>query len=619
MCGIIGSRGRHSEQQIRDAAKTIAHRGPDAFASFAENDVVFAHHRLSILDLTTNGAQPYHFEHLTLAYNGEIYNFKSIRELLQKEGYQFTSDSDTEVVIKAFHKWGPKAVERFIGMFAFALYDRNDNSIYLFRDRIGVKPLYYSLEDGLVFGSELRSILPLFKSRDIDTNSVYEYFRLGYISGEKTIYNHAKKLLPGHYLHFRNGKANIKAYWSLNDIKPEENIRSIESWKEKLHHLLIDAFGLRMVSDVPVGVFLSGGIDSSLVSAILQKHYGQIHTFTISFNDQRYDEAPYAKKIAEHLGTTHTEFTLDIKDAHEVLEKFYDIYDEPFADSSGIPSTIVSRLAAKQGIKVVLSADGGDELFAGYTHYQTSLKLYDKLNRIPPLARRLLAGTTKALYNTGALQHVYQGNIEHKTAAVNELLTTTHLGAFYHSYLANQSSLEMNALMSRHNGEHISHLMSENMQGLMTRDIHHYLPDDLLVKMDRATMYNSIEGREPFLDHRIVELAARMPINLKHHDGQTKWILKEILAEYVPKEHFLRPKKGFSIPIFKWFSEHLDHLFETHLAPAKVEATGILNKDEVTREYKKYKWNKRNGKEYNIEKMWRLLSFMMWWETWHNS
>jgi asparagine synthase (glutamine-hydrolysing) len=617
MCGILGSKGKFSEDQIRAAAKTIAHRGPDAFAVHSEKDIIFAHHRLAILDLSANGTQPYHFDYLTLVYNGEIYNFKDIREDLRKEGYDFISDSDTEVLIKSFHKWGVEAVDRFIGMFAFAIYDRRDDSVYLFRDRIGVKPLYYSLTGGLTFGSELRTILPLLSNRKIDTESVYEYFRVGYISEDKTIYRDARKLKPGHYLHYRNGEATIAQFWNIEEIISQSGNHTEDQWKDLLHKQMIDAFGLRMVSDVPVGVFLSGGVDSSLVTSILQKHYGHVHTFTISFDDERYNEAPYAKKIAEHLGTTHTEFTLQMSDAYEVLEKFYDIYDEPFADSSGIPSTVVSHLAAKEGIKVVLSADGGDELFAGYNHYQTSVNLYNKLNTLPPFAKSIIGMGTKGLYKSNLLRNIYRGNLEHKIATLNELVNTEHLGDFYHAFLSNQANLELDSLLLDRTEEKKTRLLNEDMSGLMLKDIHHYLPDDLLVKMDRATMYNSIEGREPFLDHRIVEMACRMPLSVKYKNGQSKWILKEILAEYVPKEYFIRPKKGFSIPIFKWFSEHMDHLFDIYLSPEKIKATGIFNEKEVEREVRKYKWNKRNGKESNIEKMWRLLSFMMWWEKWH--
>lgn len=616
MCGIIGSIGKYNEQDIRAAAATIAHRGPDAFGLYAHNNVVFAQHRLSILDLSEKGNQPYHFEHLMLVYNGEIYNFREIKKELTAAGYSFDSGSDTEMVIKSFHYWGVSAVNKFIGMFAFAVYDKNDNSIYLFRDRLGVKPLYYTVSDGLVFGSELRAILPFLKDKTIDNTALYEYFRVGYISGEKTIYKHAKKLKPGSYLHFKNNNTQISTYWMLQDI-PELSYSSVEEWKEILHQTMIDAFRLRMVSDVPVGIFLSGGIDSSLVTSILQQHYGNIHTFTIGFNDDRYNEAPFARKVADHLGTNHTELTLTVSDAAEMFDHFYDIYDEPFADSSGIPSTIVSRLAAREGVKVVLSANGGDELFAGYNHYSAAMKLFNRFNGTTPVVRKMMNHVTAALSKTGILKSVFYNNIEHKIAVLNELSRTKELGNFYHAFLANQSDIELKNLLKMPVSEGNIRLLRQDMNGLMMHDILSYLPDDLLVKTDRATMYNSIEGREPFIDHRIVSLAFQMPLDLKWREGTTKWILKEILAGYVPRQLFERPKKGFSIPIFKWFSQHMDQLFEQYLHPDMISKTGLFNEDEVTREYRKYLYFKKRGQESNIEKMWRILSFMMWWEKWH--
>lgn len=620
MCGIVGYWGKYSDADFKLAMDSIIHRGPDAQAIYKDDDLALGHHRLSIIDLSANGNQPYHFENLTLIYNGELYNFRTVRTELEKLGYTFQSQSDTEVLIKAFHKWGPPAIEKFVGMFAFAMYDKSDQSLYLFRDRMGVKPLYYSIDGGLAFGSEMRCVIPLLKNKELNQESVYEYFRFGYISEEKTIYKKVQKLVPGHYIKYKNNHAEIHKYWDINQlVKRETSIYTDTEWKELLNETLITAFSDRMVSDVPVGVFLSGGIDSSLVSSILQKHYGNIHTFTIGFEDKRYNEAPYAKKIAEYIGTKHTEFTLNISDARQMLENFYDIYDEPFADSSGIPSTVVSGLAAKAGVKVVLSANGGDELFAGYNHYKTAADYYTKFNSIPSSIRKMLVQGTKALYKTGILKTVFSKNIEHRVGVLNELLDLDNTITFYNSFLANQGELEINALLKTENtGYKINSAnIPNNITGMMLYDMKHYLPDDLLLKMDRATMYNSIEGREPFIDHRIVALACKMPISLKLRNGETKWILKELLADYVPRELFTRPKMGFSIPIFKWFRENMDHLFDYYITPSRIEATGIFNTGEVLHEYKKYKWNKERNKEYNIEKMWRILSFMMWWDKWH--
>lgn len=620
MCGIIGSKGNRTETDVTKAASSIAHRGPDAFGIYRYGDCVLAHHRLAVIDLSENGAQPYYFEHLVMVFNGEIYNYKSVREELIKEGYSFISDSDTEVLIKAFHKWGVKSVNKLAGMFAFAIHDRQEDTVYVFRDRIGIKPVYYSLDNGLSFCSELRGIMPFLSSREIDHRAVYEYFRVGYISEDKTIYRGAKKLLPGHYLRYKNGSASLIRYWNIEEEISKDPIKHTdEEWKELLHRQMIHSFREHMIADVPVGVFLSGGIDSSIVTAVLQKNYGDIHSFTIGFDDERYNEAPFAKQVAAHLGTKHTEFILSLHDAKEMLMKFYDVYDEPFADSSGIPTTIVSRLAARQGIKVVLSADGGDELFAGYGHYFRTDAFYEKLHKLPSAVNAVGRFTANTILKSGVLHSLFYKNAEHKLATISELMSKKDRCNFYHAFLANQAVSEADKLVVYPVAENAFKHYGKGIEDFLLHDIHHYLPDDLLVKADRATMYNSIEGREPFLDHRLVTLAMQMPFHLKYKNGSAKWILKEILAEYIPREYFERPKKGFSIPIFNWFSSNLDELFHYYLQPERIGQTGVLNEKEVQRELKKYEYFKRKGLETNMEKMWRILSFMMWWERWNKN
>lgn len=620
MCGIIGAVGQFNLQEIKHVAGTISHRGPDDFDIYSNDKMVFAQHRLAIIDLSPKGRQPYHFEHLTLIYNGEVYNYKSIRKELEKAGYHFESTSDTEVIIKSFHYWGVDCVQRFRGMFAFAVYNNLEESLYLFRDRMGVKPLYYTInEKGIVFGSELRTIIPFITNKEFDNKAIYEYFRLGYVSGDRTIYKNIKKLLSAHCLVYKQREVAINSYWSLEAIHTSQDTRkTTEEWQEELHQTMIEAFRMRMESDVPVGVFLSGGIDSSLVTAILQKHHGNINTFTIGFNDDRYNEAPYAKSVAAHIGTHHTELTMTVKDAAEMFDKFYDIYDEPFADSSGIPTAVVSHLARQHGVKVVLSANGGDELFAGYKHYFSALSLFDKFNNASSFSKKFLKSISGSLFKSGLLNGIFYNNIEHKIAVLNELSSITGLGDFYRAFLANQSHLELDNLLLNGKDEDSILFKREGIEGMLRHDHATYLPDDLLLKSDRATMFNSIEGREPFLDHKLVELAYQLPIHLKYNKNDTKIILKDILAQYVPRQLFERPKKGFSIPIFKWFSQHMDQLFEHYLNPAMVSKVGIFNVDEVEREYKKYHYFKSRGQESNIEKMWRLLSFMMWWDKWHN-
>lgn len=617
MCGIIGGIGKRAKEDIIRAAGRIRHRGPDASGCYADGNAVLAHQRLAILDLSENGAQPYHYENLVLVFNGEIYNYAAVREELIRRGYHFISRSDTEVLIKAFHCWNIRAVEKLEGMFAFALYDKDERSLYLFRDRIGMKPLYYTLHEGLYFCSELRGILPFLPDSTLNYESVYEYFRTGYISREKAIFKGAHKLLPGNYLYYKEGtEPEIKPYWSIPRRHKEDLRTSDTAWKEELHAQMIRSFSSHMVSDVPVGVFLSGGIDSSLVASILQKHHGNIHTFTIGFSDERFNEAPYAAKTAQYLGTRHTEFTLEVKDALEVFHHFYDIFDEPFADSSGIPTAVVSRMAKQAGVKVVLSADGGDELFAGYDHYFKAAALYDKLFRQYKAANLLLRGLTRTLVRSGMFENIFYKNPYHKITTLDELLRRKEPAHFYHAFLANQSEAELKKLLVPETAEHIIPSGVNGVEGFMLHDLMYYLPDNLLVKSDRATMYSSIEGRLPFLDHRLIEMAQQIPFHLKHRNGISKWILKEILADYIPRSYFERPKRGFSIPIFRWFSTHMDHLFNEYLSPEKIRETGIFQEKEVLREHKKYLYFKQRGEESNIEKMWRMLGFMMWWEKW---
>jgi asparagine synthase (glutamine-hydrolysing) len=618
MCGISGFFGScYSSEQLRASSVSIAHRGPDGYGIFEEDEVGLAHRRLSIIDLSEAGAQPYYYENLVLVFNGELYNYKEVQLQLVAEGYSFQSHSDTEVLIKAFHCWGVQAIERFTGMFAFALYQRDSKELFLFRDRLGVKPLYYSTEKGIAFGSELKALLPFLFSKAPDLAAVREYFRHGYITGEKSIFKAVKNIPAGHYLHFKNGEAILHSYWSLKTAKADHQKTEAE-WEEELHKQLIDAFRLRMVADVPVGVFLSGGIDSSLVTAILQQHHGNIHTFTIGFDDERFNEAPYAREVARHLGTTHTEFELRANDAYPLLEKFYDIYDEPFADSSGIPSTMVSRLAAREGIKVVLSADGGDELFAGYPHYNRTMQRWQQWSRWPYFLRNATGGLLGTAYQSGLLKKVYTGNTEHRLAAVSELLRSKDISSFFDATLANQAEAELDRLVP---GTATTEAEIYPADALLTilqlRDLNLYLTDDLLVKMDRATMYNSIEGREPFLDHRLVEMAFRIPASLKWRDGKGKYILRKILSRYIPESMIDRPKKGFSIPLFRWFSEEMGQLFSHYFTNEKLKQVPLLNNKEVMHEYRKYQYYQQQGKEYNIEKMWRILSFMLWWEKWY--
>ena len=618
MCGIAGFEKHLTDPDLRKLEPVLRHRGPDYTGYYQDDNFSFIHWRLSIIDLSNRANQPYCFENLVLLFNGELFNYREVAEELRLHGYSFESNSDTEVLIKAFHFWRTEAVHKFIGMFAFSVYDIRSKEIFLYRDRVGVKPLYFSLAGGLSYGSELRMVKCVLPSVTIDRLALHQYFRFGYVPGDRTIFNEIKKLRPGQFLKYHNGFAEIRTWWS--SLARGEEVNQHDNPLEQLEKLLISAFNYRMVADVPVGVFLSGGIDSSLLATLLQHHSGQkIQTFTIGFDDKRFDETSYARQIAERLNTQHVELKLSIKQAEELFNQFYDVYDEPFSDTSGIPMALVSQLARNNGVKVVLSADGADELFGGYSHYVRVNRWISALNSLPHGLRQLSAKAINGIVPYGVRSKLTIANLEHRINRIQELFQPADVIEFFESAISNQSHSSINRLI-KSEAEPVSAMMHTGdhpQEQMMNWDLQFYLPDDLLMKVDRATMYNSIEGREPFLDHRIVEFSKRLPLPYKigaNHTG--KEILRNILYKYHPAELFERPKQGFSIRIFNWFSKSLDDYFKIYLSKEKLSKTDLLDSDVVMDEMKRYAYYKQRGREYNIEKMWRILSFMMWKERW---
>jgi len=610
MCGIAGCIGSN-RQTVEEMLKSIQHRGPDDMGLFVDEAVTLGHVRLSILDLSTAGHQPMGYDHLVIVFNGEIYNFEEIKKELLAE-YSFESHTDTEVVLKAFHKWGVDAVQRFIGMFAFAIYDKRAQELYIFRDRVGVKPLYY-FYDGhrFAFASETRALKPWDSNLEIEKDALYEFFQYGYISSGMSIYQKCQKLLPGHYIKFnlQDTTLTLHQYWSILPFfeKPKFE-KSEEALVDELEALLIESCKYRMVADVPVGVFLSGGIDSSVVTAILQKHYGNIHTFTIGFKEAQYNEADWAKRVAEHLGTNHTEAYLSSGEAKEILDHFVEIYDEPFGDSSGIPTTLVSHLAKQNGVKVVLSADGGDEVFCGYERYWYSEAIGRKLFKLPLPLRKGLAVLMERVGVDNASKLFKIKNFAHKYHQLGEMLKSQTWQPFYEKMIHNAKHYEMRRLVGRVVDREVpAFAIGERehpMQGMMLWDYHRYLPDDILVKVDRATMYHSIEGREPLLDHRIAEFMAQVPFEYKYRDGTSKYLLRKVLERYLPKELIDRPKMGFGIPMFEWFGGELRDLFESHFA----EDDEMIDMSYVRQMYQRLKENR----PVNINLLWYVLVYKMW-------
>ena len=615
MCGIVGFNSKNSAK-IDAMLDSIKHRGPDGVGKFESDLFSMGHVRLSILDLSKNGDQPMYFENIVMVYNGEIYNFKEIRKELINYGYHFVSNTDSEVVLKAYHKWGIKAINKFIGMFAIAFYDKSNQILTIIRDRTGIKPLYYFFNgDDFIFASELRPIMKFQNNLDISNDALSEFFRYGYISSNLSIFKDCYKLPAGYFGVFDLNQKSFKLeqYWSVLPFfdMPKFDV-SEEKLIDNLEEVLVNAFTCTTVSDVPIGIFLSGGIDSSIVTAILQKHCGNVNTFTIGFNNEKYNEAEYAKNIARFLKTNHHEEYLDISQAKSILKKFPDIYDEPFADSSGIPTVLVSEFAKKNGIKVVLSADGGDEIFCGYERYWNIHKIGKEMFKVPKILRKYISRTMT--FSKGYVLPLLSlsENLRHKYYQLKEILNCNEWLNFYELMVKSNKHYEIEELFKKRTfiEKSIISLNSSNehaMQDMMLWDFNRYMPDDILTKVDRATMSVGIEGREPMLDHRIIEFMARVPFELKYKNKTSKYILRKVLERYVPSEMFSRPKMGFGIPMLEWFSGDLSYLFNEFLRKDRIQHN-LLNECCIANELKKLK----NGKQRNINKLWFILAFQMW-------
>ncbi len=628
MCGITGfcdfSR-KLTRDHLQAANEALHHRGPDsgdiALFDASTANIGFGHRRLSIMDVSSNGSQPMYSDDrsVVIILNGEIYNFKEIREDLLQKGYKFHSDSDTEVVLKCYQEYGIGSVEKFIGMFAYAIYDQPKQELYILRDRAGVKPLYYyHANNTLLFASELKSFhaYPLFE-KNIDTRAVSLFFKYGYIRDPYTIFLNTHKVKPGHYIRIdiRNNKVTDHKYWDVVEHynKPKIQISEEEATSE-LEKLFRSAFEYRMVSDVPVGVFLSGGYDSSLVTAILQANSTQkIKTFTIGFHEKKWNEAPYAKQIAAHLGTDHHEYYCTTKEAQDIFPQLADIYDEPFGDSSGIPTTLVSRFARKQ-VTVSLSADGGDEIFAGYSKYQQMQKLNNYLLSAPgPL---LALGKGVANLSMKAIPGLRRF---HKMERLTEILNTYNNAGLSDIYSRQYKNNDLYELIPGYNDKlglfdemEILNNGNDFINKSLAYDYRTYMVDDILTKVDRATMSVALEGREPLLDHRIIEFVSQLPSNLKYNNGEKKYLVKKIVHKYIPREVMDRPKTGFSIPVFDWLTGDLkDHLYSliNEKEFAKHNLIDIKKAMSVRKEFEEG----RKGRDAQI---WLLLMFQMWWNRW---
>ncbi|MEY3425245.1 MAG: hypothetical protein RL679_603 [Bacteroidota bacterium] len=632
MCGITGFidfKKTSHEDILRKMSDTLYHRGPDGsgtlFLEEKNAQIGFGHRRLAIIDLSEHGKQPMQFAHLWNCYNGEIYTYQEIKAELSSLGHSFVGGSDTEMLLHAYAQWGKDCLGKLIGMFAFVLFDSISNQFFIARDRAGVKPLFYYFKDGLfLFASELKAFHehPSFQ-KEIDLNAVGAFMQYGNVPTPHCIFKDCFKLEPGNYalLSLEDQSLKISNYWNVYDAynKPKTKI-SFQDAKLETEKILTSACEYRMVADVPVGVFLSGGYDSACVTALLQKNRTEkLKTFTIAVPDIGLNEAPYAKDVANYLGTDHTEIECTQKDALNLIEQLPFYYDEPFADSSAIPTTLVSIMARKH-VTVALSADAGDEVFAGYNRYDYLIRYGKKMENLPGFVRKSIAMVMDAVPSEKipVLKNKY--NFHNRYEKLKGILRNPSpqqiMLSLSQQYTDKQLENVLLANVSRLETKYLSNaLKAENYSPLaymMAIDYQTYLVDDILQKVDRATMTASLEGREPFLDHRIIEWAATLPDDFKYHNGEKKYILKEIVHDYLPKEMMDRPKMGFAIPIAHWLQNDLRELVEENLQESKIKEQGIFHWEFVH----KLKTDFFQGKKELDMKLWYLLMFQMWYQKW---
>lgn len=646
MCGIVGFYSKTPillNKVIEKMKLAISHRGPDSNGTWIDKNsgIVLGHQRLSIVDLSQAGHQPMksNTERYVLTYNGEIYNHLEIRKQIEsfKSNIIWSGHSDTETFLEAIELWGiEETLKKIEGMFAFAIWDQKLRKLYLARDRIGEKPLYYGFQGSgynktFLFCSELKGLKkhPEFNFH-INRDAVALQMRLSYIPTPFTIYKDIFKLKAGHYLELNekdlinNHLPSSKPYWSLtsaivyginNNLEEDEN-----TIKKDLESHLKKTIKKRMISEVPLGAFLSGGIDSSLIVALMQSQSNDpIKTFTVGFNEGDFNEAIHAKKIAEHLGTDHTEIYISSKEAMEVIPNLSKIYDEPFSDVSQIPTILVSQLA-KKNVKVALSGDSGDELFCGYNRHIFSKKFSKIIQPMPLFIRKLLSSSIhsistekwnkmiKLIPNMSKFKNF--GNTIHKFAGILEAKTVDELYIMLCSQWRDPTDVVIN---SEEPNTYLSNLKNEliglNLQEeMMALDQITYLPDDILVKVDRAAMASSLETRIPFLDHKIIEYAWRIPHSLKFRNGQGKWILRQILKEYLPNDLIKKQKQGFGVPIDSWLRGPLKDWSESLLNEKKINDEGFFN-SRIIRE----KWSDfLSGKRNFHNELWSVLMFQTW-------
>lgn len=617
MCGIAGfisredSNAAERESRLDAMCKVITHRGPDEQGMTVRGRAALGMRRLSIIDLA-GGQQPIFNEDdsIFIVFNGEIYNFLELREDLIKRGYKFKTHSDTETILHAYEEYGENCVDYLRGMFAFAIWNKRDESLFIARDRVGKKPLFYSLVNGnFIFGSELKVLLEHGEiSREIDYAALDSYLTFSYVPEEFCIFKDVQKLLPGHLLIFKNGKIETRKYWDFNYIKPVE-IRSEAEYIEELRAQITEAVKIRLISEVPLGAFLSGGVDSSSIVGIMaQLSDIPVKTFSIGFNEDSFNELKYARVAAKHFNTEHHEFVVT-PDLVEIVDDLVWHFDEPFADSSALPTYMVSKMA-RDFVTVVLSGDGGDELFAGYTRYVIDKKRSGFAN-LPSFVRKSVQAVSEQLpHGAKGKNYLYNASLDS---------IDRYIDSVSHFNKLRRKSLYANDFLANLNGsfgtaENIFQAFAESVEtgnpidNLLYLDSKTYLPSDILVKVDRMTMATSLEARGPLLDHKLIEYVVGMPTELKLKGLETKYIFKKAMEGIVPNEILYREKQGFGVPINEWINSQLKTRIHDTLSDSKTIQRGYFDKKYIETILDEHHRNRRD----HSHSLWILWMLELW-------
>jgi asparagine synthase (glutamine-hydrolysing) len=615
MCGIAGFVGTGTENDLVKMTRALAHRGPDDEGVFFENGVGLGHRRLSIIDLSLSGHQPMFSsaKDTGVVFNGEIYNFKELKKDLEKEGIVFKSNSDTEVILVLYEKYGEECFKKMEGMFAIAIYDFKNKKLILSRDRLGKKPLYWGMfGETLVFASELKSfVLHSLVTREIDRTSLCLYLQTDYVPTPRTIFKNIYKLEPGFCLLYQNTQFEKKQFWSIKESTSEV---SLPQAVRELDVLLESSVNSRLISDVPFGVFLSGGLDSSTIAYYAQKNSKKkIHTFSIGFQEKSFDESKYATEVSKYLGTEHHHLDITAEDSLKVIPYLADILDEPMADASIIPTYLLSQFT-KLNVTVALGGDGADELFAGYPTFQAD-KLANIYTKLPKRVKAFLKILVTCIpvsdknFSIGfRLKKFIEGLDENKF-----LRHQKWLGTFNENDLIKLLTYKLeDDTLGKWVREIIPQSFSKDGNDLLRFYIKTYMMDQVLVKVDRASMKNSLETRSPFLSYKVVDFVMSLPYRYKLRCFQTKYILKKLMRDKLPKRIIFRKKKGFGIPLSKWLKDDLKSFLNQVINKEKVENMGIFNWNYI----ESILADHFSGKVDNRKKIWNLLVFVLWWEKW---